>query len=42
MSKAMSGEKNGMYGKHHTSDAKMKMSLSKRGKQLKSDNSNAK
>ena len=32
MSKAVSGEKNGMYGKHHTEESKLKMSLNSKGK----------
>lgn len=32
MSKAVSGEKNGMYGKHHTEESKKKMSINSRGK----------
>lgn len=32
MSKAVSGEKNGMYGKHHTEESKRKMSINSIGK----------
>lgn len=38
MSQATSGEKNGMYGKHHTEEAKQKMSQSKKGKYSGSNN----
>lgn len=34
MSKAQSGEKNVMYGKHHTEETKLKISNSKKGKTL--------
>lgn len=42
MSKAVSGSKNGMYGKKHTEESKEKMSQSKKGKKTGSDNGNAK
>ena len=32
MSMAVSGEKNGMYGKHHTQESKLKMSINSIGK----------
>lgn len=32
MSIATSGEKNGMYGKHHTEESKLKMSINSKGK----------
>ena len=38
MSKSTSGEKNGMYGKHHTEEAKKKMSENSIGKTLGSKN----
>lgn len=34
MAQAVSGEKNGMYGKHHTEESKRKMSESSKGKNL--------
>lgn len=42
MSKATSGNKNGMYGKKHTKESKKKMSQSKKGKKMGSENGNAK
>ena len=42
MSIAVSGIKNGMYGKHHSDISKTKMSESKKGKNLKANNGNAK
>lgn len=37
MSKSQSGEKNGMYGKTHSDEAKQKMSKAKKGKTLSED-----
>ena len=34
MSKAVSGEKNGMYHRHHTEESKRKMSINSKGKTL--------
>lgn len=42
MSLAVSGEKNGMYGKKHTEESKQKMSEHKKGKKMNSENGNAK
>ena len=42
MSLAVSGEKNGMYGRKHTKESKKKMSESKKGKKTGANNSNAK
>lgn len=42
MSLAVSGEKNGMYGKKHTEASKQKMSDSKKGKYINEKNGNAK
>ena len=40
MSLAVSGEKNGMYGKKHTEESKQKMSEHKKGKKMNSEKSN--
>lgn len=42
MSKAVSGEKNGMYGRTHSAESIQKMSEAKKGKKLGSENGNAK
>lgn len=34
MSKLTSGKKNGMYGKYHSEESKMKMSVNRKGKTL--------
>lgn len=42
MSKATTGELNGMFGKRHSEESKKKMSESKKGKKIGAENSNAK
>jgi len=42
MSKATTGEKNGMFGKRHSKESKQKMSQAKKGKKLGKENGNAK